>query len=986
MGMAKVKVYYFLFYTHMDVVYGDIGSPNLYHQITSLSPLHITTLTKASLHENEISARWTHTMLYDARFKLNNVISVYRDDWYWSAWKYLEVEKQRIHQNNARLLRIDRTNRDQRLPCGFDLLQYSLFGDWNIINERLTGSVPAFIRTGEAFFRNGELNINAMLKAFTLPGLFITTTFSEQWKEYQAILEKVAGNNHGNPTDFPWAAVQYYYERMHHFKQYLLRNPKVNGFGKLHELVERYEFQLRQAIHTHMLLWVERSIPDMIRDNFIRADVPDPHSEPELYELVMQHQIHTCKAHLCGSSNATPQSHPCKKGFPQPLAQRTHCVPGELRYRYRRSRPQDQFVVPYNPQLLLIWRAHLNCQYVTTAGLSKYVTKYVTKTEPESIVSVMEPNGDTIRKHLESRRIGAMETICLLDSKPILKLSSQVEFLTNTLPEMRTKTVRPVSELERVPNDPYYPDTVMKYFGRPVDPMFDTITYPQYFQQFVLARRRRPACVGERNRQREEWKDGRGYFVYRRTKPQLTRSPFRRLADAEAFFYSLLLEKHAWRSEDEILEDCHTYRERFIELYPGEYDVVIQEQCQGRHTYELYCVNLYEELLTAIVESGPVDVEHIITDQMKSLRRPPVQWDTSKDSYDATLHMSEDQYVAFSILSDMFDSLPNDPSSQRLFFVTGSAGVGKSYLLSAIEKRLQNRRLPFLKLAPTGIAAVNIGGQTIHSALSMTTSHLGTKSTSYMTSIFRSEEMQMQMRTYSVLLIDEISMVSAELLSFISRMFGRLHSNGRPFGNICVVAFGDLLQLPPVVGQQVFKSPVWSLFFPIILSQSRRQEGDFPFIKILNEIRIGKISKQSWNALHDRHMQYSPTQTLYRSTFIVSHRKTAENLNDLVLSSVDSEPQMHICIDREGSRVLELQQSSHAFKSATNLPDQVDTRRGSRVMFLENSLIALGISNGTTGVVNAISEKGNPIVIFPTSQGIEVCIEQKVPLIVSLWK
>jgi hypothetical protein len=56
----------------------------------------------------------------------------------------------------------------------------------------------------------------------------------------------------------------------------------------------------------------------------------------------------------------------------------------------------------------------------------------------------------------------------------------------------------------------------------------------------------------------------------------------------------------------------------------------------------------------------------------------------------------------------------------------------------------------------------------------------------------------------------------------------------------------------------------------------------------------------------------------------------------------------------------------------TNLPDQVDTRRGARVMFLENSLIGLNISNGTTGVVNGVSDKGNPIVIIPTVEGIEV--------------
>src|SRR5579859_744611 len=910
-------------------------------------------------------------MLYDARFKLNNVISHYRDDWYWASWKYLEIEKQRIHQNNARLLRIDRTNRTHHLPDGFDLLQQSLFGDWNIINERLTNSVPAFIRTGEAFFLTGELNINAMLKAFTLPGLFVTVTFSERWREFQNILRSVSGGTDNfMPTDFPWAAVQCYYERMHQLKQHLFRNANSSGFGKLYELVERYEFQLRQAIHTHMLLWVEKSISEMIRDNYVRADIPDPKREPELYELVMQHQIHTCKPHLCGSNNATPQSHPCRKGFPQPLASKTHWVPGELRYRYRRTRPEDQFVVPYNAQLLLIWKTHINCQYVTTAGLSKYVTKYVTKAEPESVVMVTEPGSDEVRKHLQSRRIGSMEMMCLLDSKPILKLSSKVEFLTNALPEMRAKTVRRVHELERNPEDPYYPDSVVKYFNRPRSTVFDSIIYPQYFQQFVLQRRRRPrsrtASVS-----REEWRDQADYYVYRRGKAQLTRSPFRRLADAEAFFYSLLLEKHPWHSEEEILGGHQSYRERFTELYPAEYDIVIEQQCQGQHMHTLFHIALYEELLNAIIERGPMDVQNIVTNQLRSLRRVPRN--DQDEQYDPTLHMSHDQYLAFPMLSSAFDQLSRDPSSPWLYFVTGSAGVGKSFLLSAIESRLKQRRLPYLKLAPTGIAAVNIEGQTIHSALSMTTSHLGTKSTSYVSSIFQSEEAQVEMCKYQVLLIDEISMVSAELLSFMSRLFGRLHNNSRPFGNISVVAFGDLLQLPPVVGQQVFKSAVWKLFFPLVLTQSQRQEGDPAFIQILNEIRVGHISAESWNLLRDRYLAYSPAQTLYSSTFIVSHRATAQRLNDLVLTSLNSEPWIHVCIDREEeTRSLELEESSHAFKLVTNLPDQVDTRRGARVMFLENSLLGLKISNGTTGVVHGVSDEGNPIVIIPTVEGIQV--------------
>ena len=127
-------------------------------------------------------------------------------------------------------------------------------------------------------------------------------------------------------------------------------------------------------------------------------------------------------------------------------------------------------------------------------------------------------------------------------------------------------------------------------------------------------------------------------------------------------------------------------------------------------------------------------VENIVTNQLRSLRRLP--HNNQDERYDPTLHMSHDQYLAFCMLSSAFDQLSRDPSSLCLFFVTESAEVGKSFLLSAIESRLKQRQLPYLKLTSTGIAAVNIEGQTIHSALSMTTSHLGTKSTSFVSSIF----------------------------------------------------------------------------------------------------------------------------------------------------------------------------------------------------------------------------------------------------------
>lgn len=69
---------------------------------------------------------------------------------------------------------------------------------------------------------------------------------------------------------------------------------------------------------------------------------------------------------------------------------------------------------------------------------------------------------------------------------------------------------------------------------------------------------------------------------------------------------------------------------------------------------------------------------------------------------------------------------------------------------------------------------------------------------------------------------------------------------------------------------------------------------------------------------------------------------------------------------------MQHEQSSHTCKSVTNLPKEVDTRVGVKVMFLNNSLIDLGISNGTTGVVIDVIQEGNPKVAFPTINSIEV--------------
>lgn len=276
--------------------------------------------------------------------------------------------------------------------------------------------------------------------------------------------------------------------------------------------MERHEFQLRGAIHTHSLLWTEFDQSELIGKAFIRADIPDPEMESELYELVLMHQIHHCHIHLCGRDDT--MTGPCRKGFPAELSPITFQKPGEVRYTYRRLTEADQYVVPYCPQLLLLWQAHCNVQYCTSGGLAKYISKYVTKAEPKSLVDIRSENHTT--SHLLSRRMGSMECMVLLLSFPIFQMSSGCLYLPTSIPAERTSVVKPAWLLEQQADDdtPYYPDALEKYFARPAHPMFERLTYFHYHSYYKLERRKRRS-------QGNYWPDKNGNFVYAHKKVKL---------------------------------------------------------------------------------------------------------------------------------------------------------------------------------------------------------------------------------------------------------------------------------------------------------------------------------------------------------------------------------------------------------------------------------------------------------------------------------
>ena len=147
------------------------------------------------------------------------------------------------------------------------------------------------------------------------------------------------------------------------------------------------------------------------------------------------------------------------------------------------------------------------------------------------------------------------KTLVFATSDQLVPLSS---YLPTSIPEMRNYTARPPDYIEENPDDPYYPDAIEKYFVRPR--AYENYTYFGYYKYFKISKKR----MTKKDGFRDGIQDQLGYWIYKRNKPILVQSNYRRLCDGESFFFTQLLYRYHWRSDDEIRGDVESYRARLL--------------------------------------------------------------------------------------------------------------------------------------------------------------------------------------------------------------------------------------------------------------------------------------------------------------------------------------------------------------------------------------------------------------------------------------
>lgn len=244
-------------------------------------------------------------------------------------------------------------------------------------------------------------------------------------------------------------------------------------------------------------------------------------------------------------------------------------------------------------------------------------------------------------------------------------------------------------------------------------------------------------------------------------------------------------------------------------------------------------------------------------------------------------------------------------------FLTGKAGTGKTTFLHEIRKNSLKR---MVVVAPTGVAAINASGVTIHSFFQLafgpylpgyqTTENTGDQKPGKNGSAQRFSRQKINIiRSLDLLVIDEISMVRSDLLDGIDATLRRFRRSKVPFGGVQLLMIGDLRQLSPVVKddewtllQKYYQTPYFfsskalmqTQFIGIELTKVFRQSDDH-FIALLNQVRGNKLTSQTIEELNKRHLPNFKDHEGYIT--LTTHNKKAHQINDSRLSLLKSHRQ-----------------------------------------------------------------------------------------------
>ena len=719
--------------------------------------------------------------------------------------------------------------------------------------------------------------------------------------------------------------------------------------GKILAYVYRVEFQKRGLPHLHCLIICER---DTIRnaqdiDKYVSAEIPDEKENQALFETITKKMMHgPCEKKPCFKDGK------CSKSFPKTFVNETKMsVDGYAQYRrrndgrfvYRSGKKLDnRYVVPFNPTLCMLFDAHINVEVCVTVRAVKYLYKYIYKNVDFLSVELRNPN-DEILRYLDGRFLTALEATYHILGFSLHKESVFVMDLPVHLPGQQYVYYRVGQNLNKIRADGRKTKLVSWFELNRRSDFARTLLYfeiPEHFTWDLSTKtwqqRRRPRISIGR---------------------MINVSPNAQ----ELFYLRLLLTKiRGAKSFCELLtvngKTQKTFREACIKRGLLEDDEFLADTFKEICNFIANPTKVFNTFVDYVIHTPVSDikafyeaVKEILLDQDKILKmhtpypnnihlffikqRLEETYERKYDDFtlpkapDQSLNLQDDHFNEPDLFGPATKPLNQEQQTffdlvtkgtDQCFFLDGPGGCGKTYLLTAICSFFHRQRKKVWVCASSGIAATVIPtGKTAHSRLKIPVNCLDHSTLNITNGSILWKELQ----SVKLLVYDEISMASRNILDAIDRTFRDILDDSKPFGGIKVIFCGDFRQLLPV---KKFASPsqiiaecckysrIWE-HVKIFRLKTNMRTSDLKWSRFLLTVGNGKANDAENNiTLPDECLIVNSLDELIFETFhenflqekydgreciLTTTNKLCDEVNDIIVNQLQEEETIYFSID-----------------------------------------------------------------------------------------
>ncbi len=302
-------------------------------------------------------------------------------------------------------------------------------------------------------------------------------------------------------------------------------------------------------------------------------------------------------------------------------------------------------------------------------------------------------------------------------------------------------------------------------------------------------------------------------------------------------------------------------------------------------------------------------------------------------------------------------------------FLTGEPGAGKTHTINRYVAYLREHGIEPALVASTGIAATHIGGMTVHSWAGIGIAEMLTSWD--LDRIASTERVVKRISKAKVLIIDEVSMLGANVLGMVDAVCRAVRRNDAPFGGLQTVLVGDFFQLPPVVKnggtvQYAFRSNAWMKLDPTVcyLDEQHRQD-DPSFLSLLSAVRADAVDEDHYETLVSRMSKSDDAPS--GAVKLFSHNVDVDRINTAELTKLPGKPKSYAMMTSGPDHLV-----ASLVRSCLS-PEKLELKPGASVMFTRNSPLGR-FANGTTGTVMGFDkDMGLPIV--ETREGTMLTVE-----------